>query len=276
MKKLFALIPLFIALSVSAQDSMFEEATKRVLSMIEEARTAPNDSLRNVLADKAFNEFYATVTDDYNMTYQFQNINPISVLTSPDKLFRIFTWGLQFSDGNYKYYGVINYSVHGDVLSARLYDQSDNTPNPATANMQTDNWYGAVYYEVVQLGGKKSNIYALVGWDGGDLFVNRKVLEQVRLKLDDGGEIFFGGHFIDEHKRPCDRLIFEYTERAVMSLRYDKKLKMFVADHLSPSSTEYKGNTKFMGPDGSFDGYQFQKGGNWMFIPDVDVKGSRF
>ncbi|MBR4440774.1 MAG: hypothetical protein IKS00_04400 [Bacteroidales bacterium] len=274
MKKIFVLIHLFIALSLSAQDLINEEELKNALSMIEEARTAENDSLRIALADKAFDTFCSLVYEDDHMNYQFQNINPVSVLTSPDKLFRIFTWGLQLSDGNYKYYGLAEYNVHGDVLTATLYDLSDKTSDPAHADMQAGNWYGAIYYDIVQVGSKKSHTYALAGWDGGDLFVNRKVLEQVSISLEDGGGMRFGGQFVNERNRSCERLIFEFTERAVMSLRYDKKQKMFVADHLSVPS-EYNGDPKFSGPDGSFDGYYFEDG-RWHYVPDIDIKGARF
>ena len=275
MKRLFALIPLFIVFSVSAQvDPEIEQEIRQSVKILEQARNAENDSLRIVLANQFEDTFVKLLGNDEKLCYSFDSIQPVSVLKSPDNKFRIFTWGLQFSDGSYKYYGIVEINVYGDVVILHLDDQSESTSNPATANMQPDNWYGAIYYELVQLGGKKSNIYALVGWDGGDLFVNRKVLEQVRVELDNGGKIFFGGHFVDEKKRNCERLIFEFTERAVMSLRYDKKLKMFVADHLTAPS-EYKGNTKFMGPDGSFDGYMYDKG-YWIYLPDVDVKASRF
>ena len=274
MKRLFALIPLFITLSLSAQDIIEKEDLQTALSMLEEARNAENDSLRIIMADKAFDNFCTVVYIDDHMNYQFKDINPVSVLTSPDKLFRIFTWGLQLSDGNYRYYGLAEYNVYGDVLTRTLYDHSDETPDPVHADMQPGNWYGAIYYEIAQIGGKKSNTYALAGWDGGDLFVNRKVLEQVQFYTEDGGNLRFGGSFVDEHGKSSKRLIFEFTERAVMSLRYDKKLKMFVADHLA-APAEYKGNTKYMGPDGSFDGYKYDKG-SWMYLPDLDVKAPRF
>ena len=275
MKRLLALIPLFIAFSVSAQvDSDFENGISHSVALLEQARNAENDSLRQALVTQFDNEFWNLLGKDETMSYPFDNIKPVSVLKSPDNKFRIFTWGLQFADGNYKYYGIVQINVQGDVVALRLNDMSDGTTNPSNANMQASNWYGAIYYDLVQLGGKKSNIYALIGWDGGDLFVNRKVLEQVRIATNNGGEIIFGGNFINEHNKKVDRLIFEFTERAVMSLRYDKKLKMFVADHLA-SPSEYKGNTKFMGPDGSFDGYKYDKG-FWMYVPDLDIKATRF
>lgn len=279
MKKILALIPLFIALSVSAQHIDYDrldmdKQAQKVTAQLELARNAANDSLRNVFAKNVDEELNILLGMDDDHLYPYDNLNPISVLTAPDNKFRIFTWGLQFSNGCYRYYGAVQINVHNDWVTLRLYDNSDETSNPATASMQSTNWYGAIYYELIQLGGKKSNIYALVGWDGGDLFVNRKVLEQVRLELDNGGEIFFGGNFIDEHKRNCQRLIFEYTERAVMSLRYDKRMKLFVADHLT-IPPEYNGNPKYSGPDGSFDGYMYQKG-MWIYIPDLDFKGSRF
>lgn len=268
MKIFFTIAALFIALSTTAQN------IQNVVSLINEAQTEPNDSLRGEIANYAANTFESVISAEDDFTATLDDIKPISVLTSSDNRIRIFSWGIQFADGTYTYYGFVQTrSDDGDVVTTRLIDKSDSTPNAAKSSMQPDNWYGAIYYELVPVGGKKSHLYALAGWDGADLFVNRKVLEQVRVKSD--GSIYFGGYFTDEHNQNYDRLIFEYTERAVMSLRYDLKLKMFIADHMMIPE-QYNGNTKFSGPDGSFDGYKFMKDGTWMYVPDLDIKGARF
>lgn len=268
MKKLFTIAALFIAYTSAAQN------IQNAVSLINEAQTEPNDSLRTEIANAAVNMFESVISADQDLTATYDDIKPVTMLTSADNRLRIFTWGIQFSDGTFTYYGFAqSRSDDGDVITTRLIDMSDSTPDAAGVSMQPDNWYGAIYYELVQVGGKKSHLYAVAGWDGADLFVNRKVLEQIRVKSD--GSIYFGGYFSDEHNQSFDRLIFEFTERAVMSLRYDPKMKMFIADHMTVPA-QYNGNTKFAGPDGSFDGYMFTKGGTWMYVPDLDIKGSRF
>ena len=272
MKKLLAIIPFLTAATCLAQSDIERQASSAA-SLIEQAQKADNDSLRSIYAAQAVETFEAAITQDDAMTVAFGDIKPISVLATVDNKLRIFSWGIQNSEGKYSYYGFVQAkSQDGETVTTRLVDKKDETPRPGETEMEAANWYGAIYYEMVQLGGKKSNIYAMAGWDGGDLFINRKVLEQIRVK--DNGTVYFGGYFTDEHKRTCERLIFEFTERAVMCLRFDKRLKMFVADHMT-IPPEYNGNPKFRGPDGSFDGYMYQKG-NWIYVPDLDFKGSRF
>ena len=55
-----------------------------------------------------------------------------------------------------------------------------------------------------------------------------------------------------------------------MSLTYDKRLKMIIWDHLSPSKQELAGNYKYYGPDMTFDGLYFEKG-VWKYVSDVDI-----
>lgn len=269
MKKLFILLSIFVSSTVMAQNE-----GARTLSLIIEAQKAADDSTRTVLANEAADIFEQALSTGDDISKQLDG-RTISALSSPLGNFTIYSWGIQFADGHYQYYGFAQVmSEYGGAVVTRFADTSDETSDPQNASMQPDNWYGAIYYELVQLGGKKSNVYALVGWDGGDLFLNRKVLEQVRVKSD--GSIYFGGYFTDEHNQKHERLIFEYTEKAVMCLRFEPKYKMFVADHLSsPPNSTFAGNAQVMGPDGSFDGYQYVKG-EWLYVKDIDFKGSRF
>ena len=75
------------------------------------------------------------------------------------------------------------------------------------------------------------------------------------------------------------RIIFEFTEKAAMGLRFEnsvknmngeKRRKVIVADHLT-TPPEYKGNPRFSGPDMTFEGYYFQDG-KWKYESILDIK----
>ena len=57
-------------------------------------------------------------------------------------------------------------------------------------------------------------------------------------------------------------------------LRWEKKKKMIVFDHLSPAAIRYNGIYEFYGPDFSVDGYKFKKG-KWRYFNDIDVRNPR-
>ncbi|MCQ2973623.1 MAG: hypothetical protein MJ211_02285 [Bacteroidales bacterium] len=212
---------------------------------------------------------FKVLHDKESLSFDYGQIKNITTLSSVNNQFRIFTWGIQLGDGNYIYYGLSQVKTKDDeIVVNKFIDSSESFSDAQLANIQMNQWYGCIYYEMIQIGGKKSNLYALAGWDGADLFINRKILEQVVVQED--GSIKFGGKFKNNKSRIVNRLVFEYTERAVMSLNYNKKLKMFVADHLS-APAQFKGNPKYMGPDMSFDGYYFDDG-KWLYLSDIDYK----
>ena len=108
----------------------------------------------------------------------------------------------------------------------------------------------------------------IFGFDLVDEFSNIKLLEV--LELNRKGEPSFGGNFIVEDKKK-QRIIFEYSEKISMSLKYDDRLDMIVFDHLSPFEPIFRNNFRFYGPDGSYDGLRFEKG-DFILEEDVDAR----
>ena len=257
--------------SICAQDTtQLYELQPQVAKVIEDAKNAETDSLKKMLMDRAAFDFIGLLYFEGSFGYNFYMLPSFSSVYSDDGKLRFITWALPLNDGSHCYYGFCLYrdSSTSSTVVTQLVDMSDITQNPQTADMQAKNWYGAVYYELRQVGGKKSNIYAAAGWDGGDLFLNRKVLEQIRINQE--GEPIFGGVFKNEEADGLKRLVFEFTKKAGMTLRYDTKLKMFVGDHLA-APPQFRGNKRFYGPDMTFDGFVFDRD-RWFYEPDLDVK----
>ncbi len=260
-----------ISIAARAQDSLVlkfgEESVSAKLAKCLEA-TADDD--RRSLADEAASELHQLLQYEAAFFYNFDSLKNISTIYSDDQKVRVFSFAVPLNNGKkYLYHGfIMHYDEDDGLRVTRLTDDEKKTRNPQFVDMQASNWYGAVYYQVQQVGSRRSPVYALCGWDGADLFTNRKVLEQ--LTFDEDGNAKFGGSFETEHSDGLHRIVFEFTEKAVMSLQYDPRLKMVVGDHLS-APAQYVHNPRFYGPDMSFDGYYYDKG-KWNYEPDIDVK----
>ena len=70
------------------------------------------------------------------------------------------------------------------------------------------------------------------------------------------------------------RIVFEFSARAVFTLRYIAEQQMIIFDHLSPAKPEYLGDFQFYGPDSSFDGFKLENG-KWIYVRDLDLRNPR-
>ncbi len=204
---------------------------------------------------------------DYNYDL-FENL--VSVLKSDDDAVKIYTWAVFFEDGTFKYYGFVQTkNVEDDEISVYfLEDKSDEIVNPTQLNLNHNEWFGALYYEIITIKNKKQNSYALLGWDGNNNFTQKKIIEVLHFKKNEKPE--FGSSFTLEDKRE-KRVVFEYSKQVNMTLRYDTKHKMIIFDHLSPAEYKYTDIREYYGPDFSNDALYFEKG-KWIHLTDVDVR----
>jgi hypothetical protein len=134
--------------------------------------------------------------------------------------------------------------------------------------LATNQWYGAVYYQIVPVVGIKDPYYILLGWKGKNLQSNSKVVETMFFK---DGKPFFGRQALEQSPKSNlfnSRVIFTYTKDANMMLRYLKNDKMFVFDHLVPQSKALEGMFDLYAPDLSYDTYKY-KSGKWVIIENI-------
>jgi hypothetical protein len=198
-------------------------------------------------------------------------VKSISALESPDKRFRIITWNLPYSDGTLQFYGRIQ--VYKSRKSAEnriiLTDYSEKLSKVASKTLKPDEWYGALYYQVIKTSWKKEVFYTLLGWDGNTAFSNKKLIDV--LHFDKAGNAAFGLPIFGDGKRFRNRVFFEYAEQAVMSLRYQEKSNLIVFDHLSPTTPSMQGQFEFYSPDFTYDAFRFEKG-KWQFISNYEAR----
>lgn len=268
---LIIIVLLLTGITTRAQDSLvLRSGEESIQALLDKCFASEDDAERRDLSGKAVEQLHQLLQFDAAFNYKFELLKNVSSVYSDDNAVRLLTFAVPLNKGKkYLYHGfVMHFDEEDGIRVTRLVDDEKKTRNPQFVDMQPANWYGAVYYQVQQMGSRRQPVYAVCGWDGADLFTNRKVLEQ--LTFDDDYNAKFGGSFETEHSDGLHRIVFEFTEKAVMSLQYDPRLKMVVGDHLS-APAQFVHNPRYYGPDMSFDGYYYDKG-KWHYEPDIDVK----
>lgn len=182
--------------------------------------------------------------------YSFDKLNSISILDSPDKSFRIFSWNIPLDDGSYLYYGAIQHKGPRLKLTALL-DKTFEIKDVNSDLLEANNWYGAQYYDMVQLNPMQ---FVLLGWKGHHVDYSHKVIEILTIKPN--GEILFGANIFSDQPN-ISRRIFSYTRQASMYLKYNKEKRRLEFDNIVPVGPSMQGNFKYYGPDLSYDGYVF-------------------
>ncbi len=263
---------LLIFNSVTAQDNaLFIEDS--AYFYLDSALKTNDDNLKLFLENKASQKIELLLNSTDPFVYDFKLLKKkVSILKSEDKKLLVLTWGTDFSDGTYKYWGFLAYKAKkkDKTLIFKLTDQSDKIPNPEKAILNPQKWYGCIYYEIITEKQGKNVFYTLLGWDGNNLLTTKKIIEILTFKND---KPKFGGVFELPDKR-VRRVIFEYSQQAVMTLRWEPKLKMIIFDHLAPSEPKFVGLYQYYGPDFSYDGLYFKKG-KWLIKEDIPVKNPK-
>ncbi|MES2619390.1 MAG: hypothetical protein V4615_00950 [Bacteroidota bacterium] len=224
-------------------------------------------------------KFVSALKLDNSFYYPFDSLETVSKIYSPDSLFRIFTWQLVLPKGRFRYYGVIQMKST-KVKIYPLFDLSDTMQYQPQLITTNNNWYGALYYNIISKQAGKKNIYTLFGFEAADVITRRKVVEI--LTFDDKGQPKFGAplFFItrDEdstHYKRTDtlnRFFIEYKYNASTILNYDAEMEMIVFDHVAPPKQTVEGATFTYVPDGTYEGFLW-KSNRWNWVETVFTFG---
>lgn len=259
---------------VHAQDSTFFKLVKAEIDIyykFSDLYTFQNDAQRDSMNDQILSKLGQILEYQMSFNYPFDSLLFIGKKYSPDLKFRIYTWNIPAMNGTHTYYGFIQFpgKKNQPCIVIRLYDRSPEIVTPETRILSDKNWWGALYYEIIMNKYKGRRMYTLIGFDLHDRYSNKKVIDV--LTFDDNNAPVFGHPALQMDGKIKNRMIFEYAEDVVMTIRYSANNKMIVFDHLSPIEPAFKNNPRYWAPDSSYDGFRFNKG-IWEYMPDIDVR----
>lgn len=244
-----------------------QQDTLRAISYdIINGKTQETRSVRN---DEFIPALVKALKTPYSYYYPFDSLKTMARVYPADSTFRIFTWPLEFDNGTFRHFGVIQMNTKdGSLKLFPLFDNSDYTANPDTITNHKG-WYGCLYYAMIQRRYFNAEYYTLFGWDANNLRSQKKIAEVLTFK---DGQPTFGGPFFsfveDTTRKPTrNRFILEYKRDAAASLNFNEEAGIIVYDHLiSETGEEVKKHT--LVPDMDYEGFKWQAG-KWVHIEKI-------
>lgn len=261
------------AFSLIATDSVFVKAERELADVAAQLSASRyKDRLQDSFNLQLKTLFGFALKTEGSFNYPFDSLkSDVSIVTSPDGKMRVITWYAVDDAGNYRYSGFLQYKdkTSKDVRLFVLNDCSETMENAENQTCTPQNWYGAMYYGVVEKKIDGETLYTLLGWDGAGLYTTRKVIET--LTFNTKGQPRFGKMVIKVGRKKSKRMLFEYNKRATMMIQYDESLDLIVLDHLAVFGDRDTSNPMFFGPDMSYDALKFENG-VWIYQSNIEYK----
>jgi hypothetical protein len=203
-----------VVVQAPSSDSLKMLSEKMFNAPTDMARYEANDLFIKVLKNDLFNpnSYY----------FSFDSIKALSVLSSSDSKFKIFTWTLPLKTDCFETFGLMlvfsNKSSTYKVIE--LNDISSELVNPEKEILKKGQWFGAVYFQLIEKKFKGDKYYSLIGWNGANALIQYKVIDVLMFDRNDDpvfGKLIFRGKGYYGSKR----LIFRYGDKVTMKLRYE-------------------------------------------------------
>lgn len=258
----------------NSPDNSFAKQEEILSSLIKSIAKETSFSVKDSLNAQFKKAFEQTLLMNGSMDYPFDSLKSIGKLTSNDKKVRVITWNLPQSAGLHQYFGFIQVRKNdGSATLHTLTDSRKNVKDPNNERLNPEKWLAGLYYQIADINVNSQTHYILLGFDFNNLFTSKKIIEV--LSLDSNENPVFGlPVFNVDNKMMLSRIVFEFSARAVFTLRYIAEQQMIIFDHLSPAKPEYLGDFQFYGPDSSFDGFKLENG-KWTYVRDLDLRNPR-
>jgi hypothetical protein len=270
-RSVFILLFLLVTSSLFSQETAYLDLVKsesRLQGMFDELYS---DSLADAdpLLDSIRKEMREGLSLEGSIDFPWKRLDKIGIITSEDKVIRVFTWHFEDDSDHYRYFGFIQVRLKRG--RSKLYELKDNG-KPQRGVMKLDqkksDWYGKLYYQVLTNQYKRKTYYTLLGMDFNNSLSTIKSVEVMTVQRN---EPRFARSLFIKGQDVVDRLVLEYDKEVAISVRFDPGTKMIAFDHLVPFHPIYENNFEFYGPDGSFDGLEFSEG-KWIFHKDIDAR----
>ena len=201
----------------------------------------------------------------------FSGLSRMKTVTSKDRKVKICTYNIQKSDFSQQFYGAVILKDDGEISVKPLTDATEKIRTPERASLTDKKWYGAIYLDIIETYSGNKTYYTLIGYKGHDEFIKTRVIDVMLIQ---NGRIRFGMPVFKTERLSRSRVIFKYSAKAAMMLRYDQREKLIVFDNLVPADPMYRGVYHYYGPDFSYNAFKFTKGA-WELKRDIDLRNPK-
>ena len=158
---LFIVLQPFLSLSQD-QDYYIRESINEINELLENAKDYYHnkDIIEN--NNQVLDIMRELMQEPDAFSVNYDSLKQISVLNSPDEKLRIFTWNIMFQDMTNKFFGFIQYMNNDQYFLYELKDKTDYEKEKNKYNFHNQ-WFGAIYYKIIEKKHKGKTIYTLIG-----------------------------------------------------------------------------------------------------------------
>ena len=273
---------------VSQQPFDFAKAETDMAKLFDTLLKGETPDIRYDANERFLERLTGTLSEKDAFDYPFAQL-PFEKLMPTDRKFRLFNWVLR-KDESIEFFAVmmVYNERKKDYEIIRLTDDSDATFDLPHVVLDKDTWYGAYYTQLIQTEANDRTYYTLLGWNGNDKTINRRIIEILTFNSDD--EPVFGADLFTWKNEKFKRKVFEYSRKGTMILRYDYqaysepvgtpkprqkqketliKANMIVFDRLVPRNPEVSANPEFyVAAGGVYDALVWLNG-RWTLKIDI-------
>lgn len=208
-----------------------------------------------------------------SFTTPFDTIPQLSDLRSSDDYFRLINWNVPLDDQTHRYHAFIQFfdKKSKAIKTVELKQGYRGVEDEHRKVFNENDWYGALYYDIIPAKGMKKNnkrTYMLLGWDGHNRYSRIKLVDALIITAN---SVRFGADLFDIPERNAKRMILEYKHDAAVSLRFDSKTNAFVFNRLEPMEPDLAGMPEFQISLLEFDALKW-KNGKWRLVSDYDAR----
>lgn len=257
----FAFGLMFIGTSFSAWagnvDSLFAACLPQLVKAGENSRVLYSEEERTKAAGQFDSILHIMLDHREAMEYGFPGVGNMSSLRSDDGRIRLLTWMVPLAGGKYTHHGYVLVDDDGQYRAEKLVDRGANTLDPAYKTLKSQQWYGGLYYEIIEREFDGGNIYVLLGYRSVNPNIQQKFVDVLTIdegRIEFGAQIFETPEFNDIHfqKRP-HRITMSYGAGRSALLQWNEDYPGIVMDHVAPEDISQKGLYMLYGPDFSYD-----------------------
>jgi len=222
---------------------------------------------------RAYNNFAETLERTLSMKgsykYPFDSLVWLSILQPEDKSFKLCTWQVEMNENEFQYHGFIQFKDN-ESNPIYLHHEAENTNLFKYANSKPEDWIGAYYYQMREVG-KKGKQYVLIGKQNSNAFTTRKIAEVLNVDTKSQTVSFGSPIFVKEKvnsKETFNRIVHAYSSDVMGTMSFDNELDLLIFDHTIAVMGRIPGQGPTAVPDGSFEAYK-PKGDKWFYQEKV-------
>ncbi|RFC55217.1 hypothetical protein [Brumimicrobium aurantiacum] len=248
-------------------ESKLREKELELSQLLAELRSVKEDAKIDDLNAEFKKEFKRALLIDGAFDYPFESLRTVGKIHSQDKLVRVITWNVQYENLAFNYSSFImkKDERRNKVYVTELNRQQQPYSMIEGESVTDENWYGALYYDIIDVKRRSRTFYTLLGYDANNQSSSIKLIDVLYFT---GSKPNFGYPLFNTKNGRARRVIFEHSAKATMSLKYDDKREKIIFDHLTPESPNLKEFRSYYIPDMSYDAFNWD-GKQWNLEEDI-------